>query len=125
MASQAAIDHVDLARDFISRSKAYLEEGDLHQASEKGWGSASHIIKAVAIANGWEYEHHDQFDSVVVNASQRYRQPSLRDRADAAHGLHVSFYKRKQFIDTEATRGRIENVGYIIEVLAPFILDEG
>ena len=121
MTTPAVTEHIELARSFLQRSKSYLDKGDLHQASEKGWGAATHIIKAVAVANGWEYEHHDQFDKIVVNAGQKYRQPSLRDKADAAHGLHISFYKRKQFIETEATRGRIENVEYMIGVLEPFI----
>ena len=77
MAAEIVADHVELARDFLERSKFYLAQGDLHQASEKGWGAASHIIKAVAAANNWEYERHDDFDSVVINARQRYRQPSL------------------------------------------------
>ena len=121
MATPAVVEHIELAKSFLQRSKSYLEQGDLHQASKKGWGAASHIVKAVAAANGWEYEHHDQFDGVIVNASQKYRHPSLRDKADAAHGLHISFYKRKQFIDIDATRERIENVEYVIGVLEPFI----
>ena len=56
MATQIVADHVEIARNFLERSKSYLAQGDLHQASEKGWGAASHIIKAVAAANGWEYE---------------------------------------------------------------------
>ena len=66
MTTPAVAEHTELAKSFLQRSKSYLEKGDLHQALEKGWGASSHIIKAVAAANGWEYEHHDQFDGVVV-----------------------------------------------------------
>ena len=31
-----AADHVNQARDFLTRSREYLTQGDLHQASEKG-----------------------------------------------------------------------------------------
>ena len=41
--------------------------------------------------------------------------------SDAAQALHVSFYKRKQFINVEATRKRIEDVEHMINVLQPFI----
>ena len=121
MVSSAVSDHLKLAREFLTRSKEYLAQGDLHQASEKGWGAASHTIKAVAAANGWEYEHHDQFDNVVANASQRYRQPGLIRMADAAHALHVSFYKRKEFIDAGATARRITNIEAMVNTLQPFI----
>ena len=121
MVRSAVTDHLELARDFLARSKEYLAEGDLHQASEKGWGAASHAIKAVAAANGWEYEHHDQFDNVVVNASHRYRQPSLIRMSDAAHALHNSFYKRKELIDADATARRIADVEAMFNTLWPFI----
>ena len=121
MVTSAVTDHLNLARDFLARSKEYLAEGDLHQASEKGWGTASHTVKAVAAANGWEYEHHDQFDNVVVNASHRYRQPSLIRASDAAHALHVSFYKRKEFIDPGATERRIAEIEAMLNILEPFI----
>ena len=47
--------HVEKAKEFLARSKRYLADGDLHQASEKGWGAAAHIAKAVAEANNWTY----------------------------------------------------------------------
>ena len=121
MVTNAVTDHLKLARDFLARSKQYLAEGDLHQASEKGWGAASHTIKAVAAANGWDYEHHDQFDNVVVNASQRYRQPNLVRLAYAAHALHVSFYKREEFTDAGATGRRIADIEAMFDTLQPFI----
>ena len=121
MVTSAVTDHLKLARDFLARSKEYLAEGDLHQSSEKGWGAAFHTIKAVAAANGWEYEHHDQFDRVVVNASHRYRQPSLIRMSDAAHALHVSFYKREEFIDAGATRQRIADIESMVNMLEPFV----
>ena len=121
MVTSAVTDHLNLARDFLARSKEYLAEGDLHQASEKGWGAASHTVKAVAAANGWEYEHHDQFDNVVVNASHGYRQPGLVRMSDAAHALHVSFYKRKEFIDAGATEQRIADIEAMLNILEPFI----
>ena len=121
MVTSAVTDHLKLARDFLARSRGYLAQGDLHQASEKGWGAASHSIKAAAAANGWEYEHHDQFDNVVVNAAHRYRQPSLIRMSDAAHALHVSFYKRKEFIDAGATGQRIAEIEAMVNALESFI----
>ena len=31
-------DHEAQAREFLAKGREYLDAGDLHQASEKGWG---------------------------------------------------------------------------------------
>ena len=38
MASEAVAEHIEMAKEFLERSQSYLQQGDLHQASEKGWG---------------------------------------------------------------------------------------
>ena len=121
MTPKAVSDHVQLAKNFLDRSKNYLVAGDLHQASEKGWGVAAHTMKAVAAANGWEYEHHDQFSSVVMNARQRYRQPRLREMSRSAEALHVNYYKREELLDASLIREDIQDVEEMVNVLVPFI----
>ena len=113
--------HIETAKKFLHRSKDYLAQGDLHQASEKGWGAAAHLAKAVAAENGWEYEHHDQFDSVIRNAAQKYRQPSLRRYGDSAHGLHRYYYLHPSMIDAESIRDRTGDVETMLNILVPFL----
>ena len=50
--TEAVADHVNQAREFLAKSREYLAQGDLHQASEEGWGAAAHMVKAVAIGPG-------------------------------------------------------------------------
>ena len=121
MATEAVSDHVDLARNFLGRSKAYLAEGDLHQASEKGWGAAAHIIKAVAAANNWEYNHHDQFESIVINARQRYRQPHLLEMSRAAESLHRNYYRRDLLLDAAVIQNDVEAVEMLVNILEPLV----
>ena len=68
------------SRDFLSKARGYLADGDLHQAPEKGWGAAAHMAKAVALAQGWPYERHSQFHQVMNRARQRpaVRKPSVK-----------------------------------------------
>lgn len=122
MATEIVTEHVELARDFLERSKSYLAQGDLHQASEKGWGAAAHIIKAVAAANNWEYNYHDQFESVVINARQRYRQPSLLEMSRAAEALHKNYYRRSLLLNAEIIRGDVEQVERMVNILQPFVV---
>ena len=56
------------AREFLDKGREYLAAGDLHQASEKGWGAAAHMAKAVAEAQGWTYDRHSDFSWVINQA---------------------------------------------------------
>lgn len=123
MSTQAIIDHLELAKDFLRRSKEYLEKGNLHQASEKGWGAGSHIVKAVGVANNWPYDSHDEFESVVMNARQRYRQPGILELSRAAEALHRNYYKRKRLLNADLIREDIHRVERMIDVLEPFVAD--
>ena len=58
------------ARQFLARSREYLASGDLHQASEKGWGAAAHMTKSVAAAHGWRYDKHSDFIIVINNVAR-------------------------------------------------------
>ena len=122
MATEIVADHLELAKDFLERSKSYLAQGDLHQASEKGWGAASHIVKAVAAANNWQYESHDEFENVVLNARQRYRQPSLLEMSRAAEALHRNYYKRTLLLNAEVIQRDVEAVETMVNTLQPFIV---
>ena len=114
-------DHLELARNFLERSKHYLRDGDLHQASEKGWGAAAHMAKAAAAANGWEYEHHDQFDSIIENTRQRFRQPSLRQYGRTAQSLHRNYYQHPSLLDADVIRDDIVEIESMLDVLRPFL----
>ena len=122
MAAEIVADHLELAKDFLERSKSCLAQGDLHQASEKGWGAASHIVKAVAAANNWQYESHDEFENVVLNARQRYRQPSLLEMSRAAEALHRNYYKRTLLLNAEVIQRDVEAVETMVNTLQPFIV---
>ena len=79
--TEAVADHVNQARDFLAKSREYLTQDDLHQASERGWGAAAHMAKAVAIAQGWEYERHSNFSHRRIHGCQmaleiRHQAPS-------------------------------------------------
>ena len=47
--------HLPKAREYWSKWPAYLAEGDLCQAGEKGWGAVAQLTKAVATDRGWQH----------------------------------------------------------------------
>ena len=119
MTSDGARDYRSQAWEFLAKSRQYLAEDDLHQASEKGWGAAAHMVKAVAQARGWEYEMHDQFRVVVRNARQWSRDERLRNLGYSAEALHKNYYQRKIFLDSEEIRAGLDDVELMLNILQP------
>ena len=119
MTTEGANDFRSQAWDFLAKSRQYLAEGDLHQASEKGWGAAAHMMKAVAAARGWEYEMHDQFRSAVRNARQWSRDERLRTLGYSSEALLKNYYQRKIFLDSEEIRADLDDVELMLNILQP------
>ena len=119
MATDGAVDYRIQAWDFLAKSRQYLADGELHQASEKGWGAAAHMMKAVAAARDWEYEMHDQFRSAVRNARQWSRDERLRTLGYSAEALHKNYYQRKIFLDAEEIRADLDDVELMLNILQP------
>ena len=45
-------------RELLEKARDELAQGDLRQASEKGWGAAAQMVKAVAERRGWRHDGH-------------------------------------------------------------------
>ena len=113
------IDHHQRAGYFLQKGREFLAAGDLHQASEKGWGASAHMVKAVAARNGWRYESHDEFDAVLERASTLAGNERIHDLGNAAHYLHRNYYKRKTLLNPERIRRNLDNVDELISLLGP------
>jgi len=112
-------DHADKAREFLTRSREYLTIGDLHQASEKGWGAAAHMTKAVAVAQGWEYTNHSHFSNVLNEARRLTGNSRLLDLRSRANELHSNYYKRDILLEADVISEDIESIAELLTVLAP------
>ena len=110
--------HSALAREFLTKGREYLVAGDLHQASEKGWGAAAHMAKAVAIAQGWQYTRHSHFHRVMNQAGRltsNARLPFLHGRAEI---LHIN-YELKDDLDTGQISQDLDSVAEMLDLLSP------
>ncbi len=115
----ATADYRQQALKFLDKGREYLAAGDLHQASEKGWGAAAWMTKAVAVAQGWEYERHEQFNVVLNNARIVTGNLRIRQLRGIANDLHGNFYTRKRFLDAEEIRISLDDVADLLEILEP------
>ena len=116
---EAIDDYKQQARDFLAKSQEYLAAGDLHQASEKGWGAAAWMTKAVAVAQNWEYDQHAHFNVVLNNALLMTGNDRLLALREIANGLHRNYYTRKQFLNTNIIRRELEAAAELLDVLEP------
>ena len=116
---QAIEDYAGQAREFLSRARVYVQNDDLHQASEKAWGAAAHMANAVANANGWQYETHSDFVTIIRNATELSGNERLRFLRGVATELHGNYDRRKQFLDSNEVTADIESVAEMLEILEP------
>ena len=115
----AVEDYRQQAYAFLTRAQEYLAVDDLHQASEKGWGAAAWMAKAVAVTQGWEYRQHAQFGVVIYNAGLMLDNTRLTLLGDVAEGLHRNYYTRKRFLIPEVIAQSLDRTVELLDALEP------
>lgn len=101
--SEFNADHARISAAFLHRSREYLNNGELLQASEKGWGAAAHAAIHIAGARKWRYREHWEFDAEVVARLVRETDNSEVHRwGRSANELHRNFYRDRLSAETIA-----------------------
>ena len=129
---QTADDFAAQSRQSLAKSRDYLADGRLHKASASGWQAASLMGKAVAAAQGWDYEYNDndmfnsQFGHVVRRASRLSGNRRLGELSGVGIYLRDNHYRRKRHLHAEIIAEDIGLVAEVVELLAPLTtLPEG
>ena len=78
---------------FLAQAYEELAEGDLAQASEKGWGSAAQMVKAIAEERGWRHFSHRDIMRAVDALTHETGDEELGGLFGSAGYLHVNFYE--------------------------------
>ena len=91
------------SRAFLSKANSELQTGDLEQASEKCWGAAAMIVKAVADANSLDHQSHRELFAVVNHLARDNDDPELARLFQVANSLHINFYEHWQPAEMVAT----------------------
>ena len=81
------------SRIFISQAFEELEKGDLPQASEKGWGAAAQLLKAIAHERGWNHFTHRDLFLVVDQLVEETEDSEIAVLFNSAGFLHMNFYE--------------------------------
>ena len=87
---QKTTSYREQSRIFLTQAYEELAKGDLPQASEKGWGAASQMVKAVSAERGWSHGSHRDLYQVVSKLRLEIVNPKLTNLFSAATSLRVN-----------------------------------
>jgi uncharacterized protein (UPF0332 family) len=107
--------HLKLAEKFLREAEGFLVKGDYVQASEKGWGAASQMVKAVAAREGLELKSHASLWGYVDGLAEKLQDGELRRMWWAANNLHQNFYEN--WMTPRDVKYAMEDVKRFIEKL--------
>ena len=109
----------DAARHLLAQGFEELGEGDSRQASEKGWGAAAQMIKAVASSRGWKHHNHAALYRVIDRLVKETRDDDIRSRFSTANALHQNFYENWGSADYVA--GGLAEISVLLDKLEPLL----
>ena len=72
------------SEQFLAQARQELSDGDLAQASEKGWGTAAQILKAIAEQRGWEHNRHRHYLRIASRLRAETGDGDIRRLTDVA-----------------------------------------
>ncbi len=105
--------YADQSRIFLNQAYEELSRDDLRQASEKGWGAATQILKAYAEERGLDHSRHARMYGVVNRLVEETDDGTLRIYFNEAGGLHENFYEGQ--FGSRNVRDSLDSVSQFVE----------
>lgn len=101
----------ELSAEYLRKAQVHLAEGDLKQASEKGWGAAAVAVKAVAESRGLDHNGHFLLRRILRQLVEETGDDELSEHFGLAESLHINFYEaRLPAEDVELYLGHVERL---------------
>jgi hypothetical protein len=109
----------DASRALLAQGFIELEQGDLRQASEKGWGAVAQMLKSIAEQRGWDHKGHRLIRRAASRLADETGDNEIRRLYRVADSLHINFYED---LDTTAdVESGLEDVRRLLDKLEPLI----
>ena len=105
------------SRTFMAEALQYLALNDLPQASEKGWGAAAQMVKAIAEERGWQHDTHRLLFGIVGALASETGDRQFSRLFGQAHLLHVNFYEN--WLPAQTVSESLQDVGELLTKLEP------
>ena len=107
------------SRPLLAKARVELAQGDTRQASEKGWGAAALMVKAIAEQRGWEHRHHGLLTEAAERLSAETGNDDISDLFDRANALHINFYEDR--LRTRTISRRLAEIERLLDLLEPLL----
>ena len=105
------------SRRLLDHARAELAQDDLRQASEKGWGAAALMLKAIAEDRDWDHERHRH---IAIAAGRLRSEMGNRDVVRLFHvaeALHGNYYE-DQMAAGDIAEG-LDDVERLLDLIEP------
>lgn len=109
-------------RKYLTEGEALLAKGDSTQASEKFWGAAAEMVKAVAANRGLELRTHADLWAFVTKLRDELNEPEITRLFGLAGMLHQNFYEASMTL--EAVKDHAEALKKFISNLENLITED-
>ena len=104
---------------FLAQAKQELADGDLPQASEKGWGATAQILKAIAEQRGWEHSRHRHYHRIVSRLRSETGDGDIAHLFAVASVLHENFYEN--VLPPDEIAENLDDVQALLSKLKPLL----
>ena len=104
---------------FMAQARRELADGDLAQASEKGWGAAAQMLKAVAQQRGWEHSRHRHHLVTASRLRSETGDGDIRRLFAVASVLHENFYEN--VLPPDEIAENLDDVQALLSKLKPLL----
>ena len=97
------------SQELFAKAEDALVQGDLLQASEKGWGAAAQMVKGIAHSRGWSHSGHRELYQAVNLRALEVEDAEIRVLFSVASALHSNFYENwmpKEMVSDDLTQVR-------------------
>jgi len=107
--------HLKLSEKYMKDAGELLTKRDYAQASEKAWGAAAQIVKALAARRGAVLRSHGELHREVVRIAEETGDAEVRLLWQSAISLHQNFYEN--WLPPEIVERNIGDVKRLVEKL--------
>ncbi|HID90994.1 TPA: hypothetical protein EYP44_03435 [Candidatus Bathyarchaeota archaeon] len=107
--------HLGLCRKYLREGGNLLRKEDYTQASEKYWGAASQMVKAVAAKRGVDIKSHGELHGFVAKLRKEIDDAEIGRLWRSAIALHQNFYEN--WLPPEMVKEASDDVERFVERL--------
>ena len=105
------------SRSLLAQARTELDRGDVRQSSEKGWGAAAQVVKAIAEQRGWRHNSHRLLYDIMGRIVGKTGDGEISNLFRAASVLHTNFYD--DVLTFEMVEHGLQDVERMLDKLEP------